>query len=122
MTTESPKLILHGPILDALNAIDEIKDTAEEHKRELAALQVSVAKIGRERDELSADKELLAQMTAAQRGKLRQMLGVPTRLQTILAWVGTFIFGAVASWVLTFAYDTGIKEALSAGWKYFFST
>lgn len=105
-------------LLEALTAIDEIKTTAEEHQRELLSLQTSVTKIGQERDQLSADRELLVQMTAADKERLRRMLGVPTRLQSTITWVGTFIFGAVTTWLFTLAYDVGIKEALGAGWKY----
>lgn len=109
-------------LLEALSAIDEIKTTAEEHQRQLDSIRLSLVQIGQERDELSAERELLVQMTATERDKLRQMLGVPTRLQSILIWIGTFIFGAAASWILTFAYDTGIKDALNAGWKYIFGS
>ncbi|WP_318764546.1 hypothetical protein [Agrobacterium fabrum] len=109
-------------LLEALSAIDEIKTTAEEHKRELASIRASVTAMGKERDQLSADKDLLVQMTATGKDRLRQMLGVPTRLQSILVWFGTFIFGAVASWIVTFAYDIGIKEELGAGWKYIFGS
>lgn len=108
-------------LLEALNAIDEIKATAQEHKRELQTIQQSVVKIVEERDDLIADKALLEQMTSAERDRLRKMLGVPTRLQSILIWITTFVFGGIVSWLLTYAYDSKVKawfDALStqAGW------
>ncbi|MCD2183593.1 hypothetical protein [Rhizobium sp. GN54] len=102
-------------LLEALSAIDDIKATAHEHKRELASIQKSVVEIGRERDRLSADRALLAQMTATEKDRLRDMLGMPTRLQSVLIWIGTFIFGGITSWVLSYAYDAKMK-GLMQGW------
>ncbi len=45
-------------LLEALSAIDDIKATAQEHKKELATIQHSVIEIGKERDKLAADKNL----------------------------------------------------------------
>lgn len=73
-----------------------------------------MVEIGRERDKLTADKDLLLQMTSAERDRLRDILGVPTRLQSILIWIGTFLFGAVTSWLLTYAYDAKIKALFDA--------
>lgn len=101
-------------LLEALTAIDEIKATAQEHKKELVNIQHSVVEIGKERDKLTADKDLLVQMTSAERDRLREILGVPTRLQAMLIWVGTFLFGAVTSWLLTYAYDSKIKALFDA--------
>ncbi len=53
-------------------------------------------------------------MTSAERDRLRDMLGVPTRLESILIWCGTFLFGAATTWVLTYAYDTKIKGMFDA--------
>ncbi|MDV4159222.1 hypothetical protein [Rhizobium brockwellii] len=105
-------------LLEALSAIDEIKSTAEQHRKELESIRDAVDEMGKERDQLSADKELLIQMTSAEQDRLRQILGVPTRLQSILTWFGTFIFGAVASWFFNYAYDFKIKELLQ-GWGAF---
>ncbi|GCA49916.1 hypothetical protein KGO5_02362 [Sinorhizobium sp. KGO-5] len=80
----------------------------------MATIQHSVIEIGKERDKLTADKNLLLQMTSAERDRLRDMLGVPTRLQSILIWCGTFLFGAATTWVLTYAYDTKIKGMFDA--------
>jgi chromosome segregation ATPase len=44
-------------LLEAISAIDEIKATAEENKRELAELQKSVTKIGKQKEELTQDRE-----------------------------------------------------------------
>lgn len=101
-------------LLEALTAIDDIKATAQEHKKELVTIQNSVVEIGKERDKLTADKNLLLQMTSAERDRLRDMLGVPTRLQSILIWIGTFLFGAVTSWLLTYAYDAKVKALFDA--------
>ncbi|MDR7145168.1 hypothetical protein [Rhizobium sp. BE258] len=101
-------------LLEALSAIDDIKIAAQEHKKELAEIQTSVKEIGKERDKLTADKNLLVQMTAAEKDRLREMLGVPTRLQSVLIWVGTFIFGCLTTWIVTYAYDFKIKELLRA--------
>jgi VIT1/CCC1 family predicted Fe2+/Mn2+ transporter len=101
-------------LLEALTAIDEIKAAAQEHKNELTSIQRSVVEIGKERDKLTADKNLLLQMTSAERDRLREMLGVPTRLQATLTWVGTFFFGAITSWMLTYAYDSRIKALFDA--------
>jgi hypothetical protein len=103
-------------LLEALCAIDEIKMSAQQHKKELAEIRDSVAEIGKERDQLSADKELLVQMTATEKDRLREMLGVPTRLQASLIWIGTFIFGCLTTWAVTYAYDAKIK-ALMQGWQ-----
>ncbi len=108
-------------LLEALSAIDEIKNTAEAHKRELEAIRVSMTKMGIERDQLTADKDLLIQMTATEKERLRRMLGVPTRTQSLIIWCGTFIFGALTTWALTFVYDFRIKELIqgwmtAAGW------
>lgn len=104
-------------LLEALTAIDDIKATAQEHKKESATIQNSVVEIGKERDKLTADKNLLLQMTSAERDRLRDMLGVPTRFQSIFIWIGTFLFGAVTSWLLTYAYDAKIKSLIEAWLK-----
>ena len=75
--------------LEALTAIDDIKATAQEHKKELATIQNLVVEIGKERDKLTADKNLLLQMTPAEWDRLRDMLGVPTRLLSIFIWIDT---------------------------------
>ncbi|TBZ20991.1 hypothetical protein [Rhizobium leguminosarum] len=97
-------------LLEAISAIDEIKATAEENKRELAELQKSVTKIGKQKEELTQDRKLLVQLTGAEKDRLRRMLGAPTRFQSIATTVVSFIVGGVASWLLTYAYDFGIKE------------
>jgi hypothetical protein len=101
-------------LLEALSAIDEIKVAAQEHKKELAEIRSSVEEIGKERDKLTADKDLLVQMTAAEKDRLREMLGVPTRLQSLLIWIGTFVFGCLTTWLVTYAYDFKIKELLQS--------
>lgn len=93
-------------LVDALSAIDDMKTAAQQHQAELVAIQDSVMKVGLERDQLSADRDLLAQLTAADKDRLRAMIGAPTRLQSVLIWFGTFIFGAVMSWVLTIKGET----------------
>lgn len=97
-------------LLEALTAIDEIKATAQEHKRELEVIRNSVVELGNENDRLAADKKLLVQMTSAERERLREMLGVPTRLQATLMWVGTFLFGSISTWFLTYAYELKVKS------------
>jgi uncharacterized membrane protein YdfJ with MMPL/SSD domain len=97
-------------LLEALTAIDEMKTSAHANKRELEDLRALVERVGKERDDLVADRELIAKLTAADKDRLRRLLGAPTRLQSVGMGIVTFVFGALVTWGLTYAYDFGIKE------------
>lgn len=103
-------------LMEAMAAIDEMKASAESKKQELTDLEKSVAEIGKQRDDLNADRELIARLTSSDKDRLRRVLGAPTRLQSIVTTIASFVFGAIVTWCLSYAYDFGVKDWMHGLW------
>ncbi|MGJ5036191.1 hypothetical protein ACQR13_18970 [Bradyrhizobium sp. HKCCYLRH3059] len=90
---------------EALAAMDELKERAEEHKHELAFLTQQVERAEIDKANLSGELKTLKDMAALDTDAVRKVLRVPTQVSIWTERVLSFFLGVAASVVASFLYD-----------------
>jgi hypothetical protein len=101
--------IARSSLSDALTAIDDLKHTAEQNKRDLAALIESIDRAETEKSKLHGQVETLKTLAELDSERVRKGLGLPTAVDLWRERIYGFVFGIVAAVVGALIWEGGVK-------------
>jgi hypothetical protein len=104
-------------LADALIAMDELKDAAEDNKRDLAALSASIERAEGEKTSLHGELESLKALAAIDSASVRKGLGLPTAVDVWRERIYGFLFGIVAAVIGAIIWDLAMKP-IWEGYRY----
>jgi len=98
-------------LTEALTAMDELKITAEENKRDLKALTNSIARAESDKADLRAQLDALKKIAAIDTEAMQEVLGIPTEVDKWRERIwGFMVGGVVAGLVSTAAWELIIRR------------
>lgn len=101
-------------LVEAIEAIDELRDKAEENKRDLAALTEKLSRTEAQKASVDMQLSTLRDLAALDTQSVRQSLGIPTRLQIwrerLIAFASGIVASVVASAIWSFFMDPGYRR------------
>lgn len=99
-------------LLDALSAVDQLKQQAEENKQDLEYLTRQIERAEADKAHLSDELATLKGIAALDSESVRKALRLPTRVSIWTERVIAFGFGIAASTIASLVYEYGIKKLL----------
>jgi hypothetical protein len=107
--------IARHSLQDALGAVESLRTTAEQNKRDLEDLSLAIAKAESEKRGINEQLAALKQIAQFDGGAVRSALGLPTTVDIWKGYIVAFLFGIAASIVAAAVWELLIKPL--AGWK-----
>ncbi|MGM4928071.1 hypothetical protein [Tardiphaga sp. 619_E2_N8_5] len=97
-------------LTEALSAIDELKERAEENKQDLEFLTKQIERAELDKANLSGELQTLKGLAALDSDSVRRVLKLPTRVSIWTERVIAFLFGVAASTVASLLYEYVVKK------------
>lgn len=99
-------------LAEAIAAVDELKDLAEENKRDLEFLTAQIQRAQENKASVSDELEALKGLAALDSEAVRKVLKLPTRVSIWTERVIAFLFGVISSIIASYLYDFLVKPHL----------
>jgi chromosome segregation ATPase len=100
-------------LVEALSAIEELKQAAENHQRDLAKVAAALQKVQAEKASAAGELATLKQMAELDIQAVRRVIGLPS---AVAVWreriIGFVIVGVLASIVASAAWELWLKPAV----------
>jgi hypothetical protein len=100
-------------LAEALEAMDELKQQAEENKEDLARLKASIEKASHEKLALDAELEALKEISSIDTQSVRKIIGVQSTADKWVERLIGFAFGIGASVVATIVWEFVLKRIMT---------
>jgi uncharacterized protein YhaN len=97
-------------LTDALAAMDQLREYAQENKRDLEYLNEKIQKAEASKANVSDELSALKQMSAFDSVTVRRVLGLPTRTSVWIDRCVAFVLGILASTIASFVYAYLMKR------------
>lgn len=97
-------------LTEALSAMDELKERAEENKHDLEFLTRQIERAELDKANLSGELQTMKQMAALDSETVRKVLRMPTRVSIWTERVISFLLGVIASTIASLIYEYVIKR------------
>jgi hypothetical protein len=101
--------VARASLEEALAAMDDLKETAEENKRDLATLSAAIDRAENEKTSLTTQLETLKSLAALDSEGVRKGLGLPTAVDMWRERIYGFVFGIIAAVLGSLIWELGIK-------------
>lgn len=99
-------------LVEALTAVDELKERAQENKRDLEFLTEQIQRAELDKKSLSGELETLKGIASLDTESVRKVLKLPTRVSIWTERVIAFGLGILASTIASLIYDYVIKRVI----------
>ena len=96
-------------LTEALSAVDELKETAEENKRDLTLLTTAIKNAENDKKGLQAQLGDLKKLANIDTNSVRAALRIPTEVDKWKERIWGFIIGVVAAIIVTLGWELGLK-------------
>jgi hypothetical protein len=99
-------------LLEALSAVDQLKQRADENKQDLEYLTKQIERAEADKATISDELQTLKGLAALDSQAVRKVLKLPTRVSIWTERVIAFLFGVISSIVASYLYDFFVKPHL----------
>jgi hypothetical protein len=99
-------------LVEALSAVDELKERAQENKRDLEFLTEQIQRAEIDKKSLSGELQTLKGIASLDSESVRKVLRLPTKVSIWTERVIAFGLGILASTIASLIYEHGIKKLL----------